>query len=358
MIRELLTIQYLRAIAALMIVLHHLPVQLHRLGYDGRWPEMFNSRVDIFFVISGFIIWATTAGRETSIKDFLTKRLIRIVPLYWLVTAFCVAVMLAAPKAMQSSTFDAAHVLASFAFWPQPHPVTGFIAPVIVPAWSLLYEMAFYAVFALCLPLSPKARLLALSLVLALLVSLQPLFPIRATVGGFYTSSIILEFAFGAAIAALFLSGVKLPAIVSVLLMTAGSVGLALRAGCRASNRPRDLLWRARSTDPDRRSLLRASTTYRAHPRPGRHRRRLVRSVPDAWHRAVGARPSLACGARTARRLRAVHSNVARYRHPRRPVRPRHRRPAYRRSSPPLSKRAPTQTDQRRANVSDAHKLT
>ena len=160
-------------------------MQLARLGYQGHWPEVFNSRVDIFFVISGFIMWVTTVGRTLSPQEFLYRRLVRIVPLYWLVTAFTVLVMVVAPQAMQSSRFDLAHVVASFAFWPALHPVTGHYAPVLIPGWTLNYEMFFYVVFAACLLLRPAHRLPAIVLVLTGCIALPLIVP--AATGGFYT---------------------------------------------------------------------------------------------------------------------------------------------------------------------------
>jgi exopolysaccharide production protein ExoZ len=226
MSKDLISVQYLRAAVAVMVVLHHLPVQLERLGYRGHWPEVFNSRVDIFFVISGFIMWVTTAGRNLSPQEFLYRRLVRIVPLYWLVTAFAVAVMLLAPQAMQSSRFDLAHVLSSFAFWPTLHPITGHYAPVLIPGWTLNYEMFFYVVFAACLSLQPHLRLAAITLVMVGFVAF-PLVVSQAA-GGFYTSSIMLEFVLGLCIGALFNAGYKVPLGSALGLIGVGAASLSL----------------------------------------------------------------------------------------------------------------------------------
>jgi exopolysaccharide production protein ExoZ len=81
---KLASVQYLRAVAALLVVAYHtnnmglLRPHFTILGFGGYG-------VDLFFVISGFIITVTTA-RDTSPGVFFRKRLIRIVPLYWLVT--------------------------------------------------------------------------------------------------------------------------------------------------------------------------------------------------------------------------------------------------------------------------------
>ena len=54
--------------------------------------------VDIFFVISGFIMWVTTHDRRTTPLQFLTNRIVRIVPLYWLLTLAVAAACLIAPS--------------------------------------------------------------------------------------------------------------------------------------------------------------------------------------------------------------------------------------------------------------------
>ena len=86
--RQYDAIQYLRALAALFVVFHH-----------SRNPEpwLFNpipqldvgqSGVDIFFVISGFIMYS--AARAEAPWEFIVRRAVRIVPMYWLATFFLV----------------------------------------------------------------------------------------------------------------------------------------------------------------------------------------------------------------------------------------------------------------------------
>jgi len=82
-------IQVLRAIAALMVVLHHAFLMLrdrNGLGY-GNWING-GAGVDIFFVISGFVMTVSSAPLHSSRHPawtFLAWRLERIVPMYWLV---------------------------------------------------------------------------------------------------------------------------------------------------------------------------------------------------------------------------------------------------------------------------------
>src|SRR5689334_9557040 len=88
-------IQVLRAVAALMVVVYHCGVEVETIaGSAGLQPSSITGAlargVPLFFVISGFIMVVTTAGRfeaPGASIDFLRRRVVRIVPLYWIVTA-------------------------------------------------------------------------------------------------------------------------------------------------------------------------------------------------------------------------------------------------------------------------------
>src|SRR5262245_49156587 len=133
---EYVGIQYLRGIAATMVVLYHLRVPLERLGYGGAWPEWLASGVDIFFVVSGFIMWVTTFRAAPSPGTFYYKRIVRIVPLYWLLTSVIVMALLIVPSSVSSGRFELDHVITSYLFVPAIHPVTGKYEPVLIAGWT------------------------------------------------------------------------------------------------------------------------------------------------------------------------------------------------------------------------------
>ena len=103
--------------------------------------------VDIFFVISGAVMALSTSER-TIAPAFLVRRIERIAPLYWLVTTAKVGALIAVPAAF-ALRLDLAHVLTSYAFIPWPDQ-TGEVHPVVYVGWSLVYEVWFYVLFALC----------------------------------------------------------------------------------------------------------------------------------------------------------------------------------------------------------------
>lgn len=209
----LVTIQYARAVAALMVVVFHLKPQLQRMGAElDAWPHWLASGVDVFFVISGFIMWWTTRDAVVSPGDFVRRRIERIVPLYWIITTFYVLVLLVAPRLMQTGALDWPHVLSSYLFLPYPHPVVDLMHPLVTPGWTLNYEMFFYVIFAAALfaPREIRLPLIAVTLVGLVVagVALQP----QNRFLGVYTSSLLLEFLLGVVVAELVLRRVLIPA--------------------------------------------------------------------------------------------------------------------------------------------------
>jgi peptidoglycan/LPS O-acetylase OafA/YrhL len=199
------SVQYLRGLAALLVVLFHAELQVRRLGYEGWWPQGLGHGVDIFFVISGFIMWSTTSKSKITTMEFYKRRIIRILPLYWIVTTFVVCVALLFPQALQSTKFGILHVISSYLFFPFPN-ATGEMFPILVPGWTLNYEMLFYVIFGACLviPRVPWrfAIVVGVFVGLSAVGYLIPQHPPNAA--AFWTNSVILEFAFGMFVAAIY----------------------------------------------------------------------------------------------------------------------------------------------------------
>lgn len=211
---ELITVQCLRGLAAMMVVLYHCFPQLERMGYKGNHFQSLSAGVDIFFVISGFImLYSAHRAPARGPGAFLLNRAIRIVPIYWMLTSFMVAIALLAPQLMVSTRFEPTHVLMSYLMLPAKHPVIGYYWPILIPGWTLNYEMFFYLIFAAGLWLL-RGRDLALALFVGgiiLVLVLMPLFvPVDGAVG-FYTYSVMIEFVFGLGCGLLFLRGWRMP---------------------------------------------------------------------------------------------------------------------------------------------------
>ena len=197
----LVAIQVLRAVAALAIAAIHLEPDLTtRTGIAGpgrRFP--WEAGVDVFFVISGFVmVYASGAlfGRDGGTRAFLTRRIARVAPLYWLTTSVVLLILAVRPDLMRSTVATPGLVVASYAFIPAARP-DGLVQPVYTLGWTLNYEMFFYAIFALAIVLRRHQAVAAVSVALAAFVATglaagplpQPL--------GFWSDPILLEFVIG-----------------------------------------------------------------------------------------------------------------------------------------------------------------
>lgn len=206
----LVSLQYLRAIAAFMVVYFHAVLQL-RLFAGGRtaFPLIGSGGVDIFFVLSGFMMWFAVEGRATKPGEFLRRRIVRVAPLYWLVTLAALAVAGVAPALLRSTVFDPAHALASIAFVPWRNPglaalgATETIVPVVVPGWTLNFEMMFYLLFGMTLAAPKRLRIPVLGMLLLGLFVASRLASVAVPAFGFYHRDILFEFMIGAMLGAM-----------------------------------------------------------------------------------------------------------------------------------------------------------
>jgi len=221
------SIQYLRGVAAMMVVVFHLQGPLSRFGVKGDWPLALASGVDIFFVVSGFIMWTTTWQGRVTPGAFLRRRLVRIVPLYWFLTLCAVAVALVGKGGAAWASITLEHLVKSLLFVPSLSPVTHEMEPVLIPGWTLNYEMLFYLLFGASLLLETRFRAVAVSAILVCLVLAHPLAPQEQGILGFYTKGIMLEFAFGLMIGQAYTSGMRLSRAAAVIALAIGALGIA-----------------------------------------------------------------------------------------------------------------------------------
>ncbi|WP_260928051.1 acyltransferase family protein [Novosphingobium sp. 9] len=185
---RLVGLQYLRGVAALGVVVYH---AVERSGGDFRVGK---AGVDLFFVLSGFLMWAITdeASRPGA---FIRDRLQRILPCYWIVTSVMLAgALLGLFPAMRLTLW---HVTASYLLIPAISPSNGQVWPLLVPGWTLEYEMAFYLLFAATLFLPRKWQLASLTVLLCSLASLHVWVPQDNVMMRFLTNAHMLEFVAG-----------------------------------------------------------------------------------------------------------------------------------------------------------------
>jgi exopolysaccharide production protein ExoZ len=154
-------IQVLRGLAACMVVIHHSTQRFANLVPGSSTPFWENgaSGVDIFFIISGFVMAISTLGREDKRHPaavFLARRFIRLVPMYWAMTLLFITITLALQHHATDNiqvhtqiTFSA--VLKSLTFIPYKSSLG--IQPILAVGWTLSFEVLFYLLFAAALAL-------------------------------------------------------------------------------------------------------------------------------------------------------------------------------------------------------------
>ncbi|QUG75110.1 acyltransferase family protein [Erwinia sp. E602] len=158
---KMYTIQILRGIAALSVVFSH---SSHKLAQTKLFTSDFFSfagfGVDIFFMISGFIMMFITGvdakdNKNRNILSFFKDRIIRIIPLYWFFTILSLAIFCIMPGSINSSGGDTG-ILQSFILLPVPNG-TKFL---IQNGWTLTYEFLFYFAFSFFLVRTDREKLI------------------------------------------------------------------------------------------------------------------------------------------------------------------------------------------------------
>ena len=190
--RMLWGVQYLRAIAALSVLLFHASVG------TGRGDALGTGGVDVFFILSGFIMFEIAEGEPTP-RRFILDRIRRIVPAYWIVTLLVAATQIAGLT--ENSSFSWVRLVKSLCFIPDLDPVKHQIYPVLIVGWTLNYEMFFYALMAALLVLPRVARLPSLAVIFTTLIAVGAIFPDSNVPLSFYSNPIIIEFLLGGALA-------------------------------------------------------------------------------------------------------------------------------------------------------------
>jgi len=236
-------IQVLRACAALSIAILHAQYDAGLMAAQLGWQFQpfqavpWAAGVDVFFVISGFII--VHASRNLfeapgAGKVFLARRVARVAPLYWTATTLYLAVALISPEVLNRSILEPGFVLASYLFIPLARP-DGLVQPLYSLGWTLNYEMYFYLLFALVLFWPMRKAVIGLAAALAATVVVGGLVALPQPLA-FWTDPIVLEFALGMGLALLKAEGLVLSRPVRAALVTGG---LVLLVGGAAADWPR-----------------------------------------------------------------------------------------------------------------------
>lgn len=199
-VNMLSNVQALRFYAAFAVVLYHSRKLFTELGLQGDWflgwAKYGNVGVDIFFVISGYVMWHTTRNTTRNVSsslEFARRRLLRIYLGYW---PFYV---LAALVTLFITHRDPANIYWFKSFFLFNHTIRNQVLGV---AWTLSYELYFYAIFAFLILLSSfRARQLLVVLLVGVVV-VNAYLPTHKYEYGFFISPFLIEFFAGSLLAA------------------------------------------------------------------------------------------------------------------------------------------------------------
>ena len=237
--RQTLTqVQVLRALAATSVALRHAQHDAASLELEaGRtfqaWnPIPWSAGVDIFFVISGLIMVHTSRqlfAKTGGARLFLSRRIARIVPLYWSVTTLYLVVALLAPTFLNQTYINSRFVIESYFFIPATRP-DGVVQPLYELGWTLNYEMLFYVLFAAAIVLPMRwAVTVLLTTLVGMVFAGRLAAPLREPFA-FWTDPIILEFALGVMVGIMCASGLRPSGLIRACVAATGLAALMLAA--------------------------------------------------------------------------------------------------------------------------------
>lgn len=164
-----LYIQYLRAVAAILVVIHHILSPNPYFASPVPSEDYGTAGVYLFFVVSGFIICVACGGESAA--SFIARRAIRVIPLYWIFTTAKFVIINIGHQASATDPVFLKEYVLSMLFIPHENyldPSMSF--PILYQGWSLNVEIGFYLIFAVGILL--RRPLLTTCMVIAMLVGI------------------------------------------------------------------------------------------------------------------------------------------------------------------------------------------
>ena len=192
---DLKGIQCLRGIAAMLVVALHAGIFTFGMSETGNIGVLTlgNAGVDIFFVISGFVMYVSTLSKEKSPLLFLYERWARIAPLYYLFTVIYVFLLFLDGSKLPSI----ADLFTTLAFIPWVNSISGVAMPVLGVGWTLNYEMIFYLFVCVAMVFPKNVRIISISICFGGLAASRFLFHPTNPALARLASPLWLEFIFG-----------------------------------------------------------------------------------------------------------------------------------------------------------------
>ena len=221
------SIQFLRFIAAALVVFNHSALALsHHAGSAVSGWFLGNSRfgasgVHIFFVISGFImVYTSFSGKNDdafSTSQFLTRRFLRIYPIYFV---YCALYVLFYHNVFAVPYLSPSELVGTLLLLP------GYSQKIIGQGWTLAYEVYFYCCFGIAMVVGLKRGIWGLTVFFFGAVLLRFAVDVSSPAANVFTNSLLFEFLLGAWIAYMVISGVRVSSVVALTIVAIGVAGL------------------------------------------------------------------------------------------------------------------------------------
>lgn len=203
---QIFSVHYLRGIAAWAVVFHHYTQIFYEFRVTSGIGIFFAKHgdlgVDLFFIISGFIINFNFLHKSPGPIGFAIDRITRIAPAYWVATGILVLVIDALGTPLGSLfQWDPETLALSLLFIPHENLSGIGLYPILTVGWTLNFELFFYTLFFFSIVVFQKYPGI-LCLIIMLSVAITSYFDI---IDGFYANWLyLLEFSFGIVLSFLF----------------------------------------------------------------------------------------------------------------------------------------------------------
>jgi peptidoglycan/LPS O-acetylase OafA/YrhL len=174
----------MRGIAAILVVLLHISIKGEQYSNDAlKGFSIGGSGVDLFFIISGYIMCVSTFGRNLNFGEFMLHRIRRIIPLYWLTTTIALLIFLYKPEIINTSGGETS-IWASYVLVPNGKRYLN------SNGWTLSYEFLFYILFGLIIHKGTYKAIQLSSIILFILVAAGLLFSYNGYIFNFATNNL------------------------------------------------------------------------------------------------------------------------------------------------------------------------
>lgn len=224
----IISVQYLRALASILVVIVH-AFELHRIyfkksiGISEKIYMFGGIGVDIFFVISGFIMMYICSKKPlvsfSQFLKFFENRVIRIAPLYLLITFFLALSLFIFPSLFNRTKFDFIHLIYSIFFIPYFNSAETW-HPILAQGWTLTYEFLFYLLMGISCWLFGKRGVYVCAFFLLINYFFNASLDYSTSLERIFFEPRLIQFSFGIFLGALFLSNKILAGVLPNLLVS------------------------------------------------------------------------------------------------------------------------------------------